>query len=74
MRKKQIIQNISLSGMFLALGIILPFLTGKIPEIGSMLCPMHIPILICGFICGYKYGAITGFILPFLRSFIFSMP
>lgn len=74
MNKKQTILNISLSGIFLALGIVLPFLTGQIPEIGSMLCPMHIPVLICGFICGYKYGLIVGFITPLLRSFIFSMP
>lgn len=39
-----------------------------------MLCPMHIPVLICGFICGWKYGVIVGFIVPLLRSFIFGMP
>ena len=66
--------NISLSGIFISLGIVLPFLTGQIPEIGSMLCPMHIPVLICGFICGWKYGLIVGFATPLLRSAIFQMP
>lgn len=74
MGKHKIILNITLSGLFIALGLLLPFLTGQIPEIGSMLCPMHIPVLICGFVCGWKYGTIVGFITPLLRNVIFSMP
>lgn len=62
------------SAFFLALGLILPFLTGQIQEIGNKLLPMHIPILLCGFICGWKYGLLVGFITPLLRSFLFSMP
>ena len=31
---------------FLALALMLPFLTGQIPQIGSMLSPMHIPVLL----------------------------
>lgn len=62
------------AGFFVALGLILPFLTGQIPEIGSALLPMHIPILICGYICGWKYGLLAGFITPLLRSLLFSMP
>ncbi len=54
--------------------IVLPFLTGQIPEIGSMLSPMHIPVLICGIICGWKYGILVGAITPILRSVIFHMP
>lgn len=68
------IKKLVLSGMFLALGIVLPFLTGQIPQIGSMLLPMHIPVLLCGFICGWKYGLAVGFIVPLLRSMMFSMP
>lgn len=74
MNRRELILKISLSGMFIALAIVLPFLTGQIPDVGSMLCPMHIPILICGFILGWKYGVVVGFISPLLRSFIFTMP
>jgi len=74
MNRHKIILNITLSGLFIALGLLLPFLTGQIPEIGSMLCPMHIPVLICGFICGWKYGLIVGVITPILRSSLFHMP
>ena len=62
------------SAMCLALCLVLPFLTGQIPEIGSMLLPMHIPVLLCGFLCGGGWGAAVGFTAPLLRHLIFSMP
>ena len=68
------LKKLVLSGMFLALGIVLPFVTGQIPQIGSMLCPMHIPVLLCGFICGWQYGLVVGLIVPVLRSMMFGMP
>lgn len=67
-------KKLTLSAIFLALGLVMPFLTMQIPEIGSMMLPMHIPVLICGFVCGWKYGLVVGFIVPLLRSLIFSMP
>ncbi len=60
--------------MFIALGWLMPFLTGQIPEIGNMLCPMHIPVLFAGFILGKWYGAGIGFIIPLTRSSIFGLP
>ena len=57
-----------LLALILALAMVLPFLTGQIPEIGSMLCPMHIPALLCGFMCGWPWGLAVGFISPLLRS------
>lgn len=67
-------KKLTLTAMFLAIGMILPFLTGQIPQIGSMMLPMHIPVLLCGLICGWQYGAVIGFILPPVRYFIFGMP
>ncbi len=74
MKSKKIIVNIALAGMFLALAYIMPFLTGQIREIGKMLCPMHIPVLLCGFVCGAPYGLIIGAIAPILRSLTLGMP
>ena len=68
------IKNLTLSAMFLAIGLVLPFLTGQIQQIGNMLLPMHIPVLLCGLICGWQYGGIIGFILPLLRFALFGMP
>lgn len=71
--RKQI-QNIVLSAMLLAVGIVLPFFTGQIPQIGGMLLPMHLPVMVCGLICGWQYGGIIGFILPLFRYVLFGMP
>lgn len=70
--KQKTIRNIALSGIFLALGLVLPFVTGM--QLGGVLCPMHIPIIICGFVCGYKYGLLIGLLCPLLRSLFFGMP
>ncbi len=67
-------RKLTLSAMFLTIGMILPFFTGQIPQVGNMLLPMHIPVLLCGFLCGGKYGLLVGFILPVLRSACFGMP
>lgn len=71
---KKTVKNLTLSAMFLALCMILPFITGGVPQIGNAISPMHIPVLICGFVCGWQYGAAAGFIAPLMRSLLFSMP
>ncbi len=68
------VKKLVISAMFLAIGIVLPFLTAQIPEIGQMLLPMHIPVMLCGFICGWPYGLAVGFITPILRSVMFGQP
>ena len=73
-KRKNSVFLLTLAAMFTAIGMVLPFLTGQIPQIGNMLLPMHIPVLLCGLICGWQYGLIVGFILPILRSVLFSMP
>ena len=72
--KKTNIKTLVLSALFLALAQVLPFLTGQIPEVGAMLCPMHIPALLCGFFCGWPWGLAVGLIAPILRSLLFGMP
>ena len=68
------IRKLTYSALFLALAMVLPFVTGQIPQIGSMLSPMHIPVLLCGFLCGWPWGLAVGVIAPMLRSVIFGMP
>lgn len=71
---RQRIFNLVLAAMFMAIGIVLPFFTGQIPQIGSMLLPMHLPVLLCGLICGWQYGGVVGFLLPLVRSLWLGMP
>ena len=72
--KKNSTRNMILAGLFVALGIVLPFFTGKIGELGRALLPMHIPVLIAGFVSGWPYGLAVGLITPFLSSFTTGMP
>lgn len=68
------VRKLTYAALYLAIAMVLPFVTGQIPEIGSMLCPMHLPVLLCGFMCGAPWGFAVGFISPLLRSVVFGMP
>ena len=72
--KKSSMIRLVVTAMLLALGFVLPFLTGQIPEVGSRLLPLHLPALICGFVCGWPWGLALGFVLPIMRSLLFGMP
>lgn len=61
-------------GLFLALGLILPYIFHVTGIAGPVFLPMHIPILLCAFILGEKYGLILGIITPFLNSMLTGMP
>ena len=74
MNKHNNLLKLILSALFLAFAYVMPFLTGQIPTIGAMLCPMHIPVLLCGFICGWSWGLAVGFITPLLRSLTLGAP
>ena len=63
-----------LAALFLALAFVLPMITGHVPQIGNMLCPMHFPVLLAGFVLGGPWGLALGFIAPLLRSVLFGMP
>ena len=67
-------RKLTYSALYLAIAMVLPFITGQIPEIGAMLSPMHIPVLLCGFTCGWQWGMAVGLIAPILRSLLFAMP
>ena len=68
------VKNMVLSALLLAVAYVLPNFTGNIPQLGSMLLPMHLPTILCGFLCGAPWGAAVGFIAPLMRSAILGMP
>ena len=72
--KTRTLKRMILAALFLAIGYTLPFLTGGIKELGNMLAPMHLPVLLCGIICGWKYGLAVGAVMPITRSLMFGMP
>jgi len=72
--KKNPVRDLALTAMLLAVGLLLPFLTGQLKQLGNMLLPMHLPVLLCGFLCGWRWGGALGLVLPLLRSALFGMP
>ena len=72
--KNSKLSRLLLAAMLLALAQVLPFLTGQVPQIGNLLCPMHIPVLLCGYLCGIWYGLAVGFLAPLLRFVLFGAP
>ncbi len=50
--KNSTVKNLVLCAFFIALGLVLPFITAQIQAVGQMLLPMHIPALLCGLIWG----------------------
>ena len=74
MFRQKRIRSMILAALFLALAYVLPFLTGQIPQIGSALCPMHIPVLLAGFLCGLWWAMAVGAVAPILRFALFGMP
>ncbi len=74
MKNKNNVQNLTLSAMMIAMGLVLPMITGQMQAVGNMLLPMHLPVFLAGLLCGWQYGLLTGLIVPLLRSVLFGMP
>lgn len=68
------LKRLVFTAMFIAIGLLLPFITGNVPTVGKYLCPMHLPIFLCGMVCGPLWGAAAGCVTPILRSLLFYMP
>jgi uncharacterized membrane protein len=68
------IKRMTISALCSALCVVLPVAFHVIPNAGSILLPMHIPVLLCGMICGWQYGLLCGVLGPILSSVLTSMP
>lgn len=66
-------RKITLAAMFIALGIILARVFHAI-DLGVVISPIHITVMLAGFTLGWKYGLAVGVITPLLNSFLFPTP
>jgi len=73
-KNKDAVRDLTASAVCLALCMLLPYLTGQVPQFGQALAPMHIPVFLCAFICGPLYAAVIGLTAPLLRMIIIGMP
>ncbi|MGM0641547.1 MAG: ECF transporter S component [Thermotogota bacterium] len=69
-------QKMITAAILIALGVLLPQIFHLIggPNLGGILLPMHIPVLLTGFIVGPFYGIIAGLLTPVLSSLLTGMP
>jgi len=63
-----------ITAVCIALCVVLPMAFHAIPNAGSVYCPMHIPVLLCGLICGPQYGLLCGLAGPALSTLFTGMP
>lgn len=74
MKKQFTTKSVVLAGIFIALGLLLPMLTGHVEGLSRMISPMHFPVLIAGFVCGAPLGFAVGLLTPLVSSFATGMP
>lgn len=63
------IKRMVMTAICAAMCVVLPIAFHAIPNAGTILLPMHIPVLLCGLVCGWPWGFICGLLGPFLSSF-----
>ena len=67
-------KRLILTGLCIALGIVLPLAFHAIANAGSIFLPIHIPVILCGLICGWPFGLACGVVAPLLSSLFTGMP
>lgn len=72
--KQSATRKLVMAAMCAALGVVLPQAFHMVPNAGSVLLPMHIPVLLCGLACGWPYGLACGILAPLLSSLLTGMP
>lgn len=74
MQKMSNVKKSLITAVCIALCYVIPLMFHGIQNAGSIFCPMHIPVFICGLICGWQYGLLCGIAGPALSSALSSMP
>lgn len=67
-------RTVAQTGLFVALGILLPILFHQVSLGGRIFLPMHIPVLLAGALIGPVSGLIVGIISPGLSFLLTGMP
>jgi len=67
------IKKACICAICIALCYVLPMALHSL-GLGSVLSPMHIPVLLCGLVCGGFYGLFCGIAGPVLSSVLSGMP
>ena len=74
MKEMSYVKKSIITAVCIALCYILPMLFHGIPNAGSIFCPMHIPVFLCGLVAGWPFGLLCGVAGPALSSVLTGMP
>ena len=74
MKKMSNVKKSIITAVCIALCYVIPLMFHGIQNAGSIFCPMHIPVFICGLICGWQFGLLCGIAGPALSSALSGMP
>ena len=74
MKEMSYVKKSIITAVCIALCYILPMLFHGIPNAGSIFCPMHIPVFLCGLVAGWPFGLLCGIAGPALSSALSAMP
>jgi len=67
-------KKIILSGLLIALGVLIPIFFHMLGAGGPVFLPMHLPVMVTGFLVGPLFGLIVGALTPFISSLLTGMP
>ncbi|MDR1391900.1 MAG: ECF transporter S component [Clostridiales bacterium] len=62
------------SSICMAFCLVISVFTERFEWFVRLICPMHIPIFVCGLACGWLHGAAIGFLSPLFCFFIHGLP
>lgn len=62
------------SGIFVAIGLILPMVFHGMGGAGPVFLPMHIPVIMAGFFLSAPYALLVGIVTPILSALLTGMP
>lgn len=74
MKNSNYIKTIIITALCISLCVVLPIAFHAIPNAANVICPMHIPVLLCGLICPPFFSVLCGLLGPLLSSLITGMP
>ncbi|OWZ83706.1 ECF transporter S component [Natranaerobius trueperi] len=70
----KISSKVTYAGLFIAIGVLLPMIFHLVGVGGTIILPMHIPVIMSGFYLGGRYGLLVGMITPIISHLVTGMP
>ena len=74
MVKNRSTRHLIISGVLIALGVVLPIAFHAVPDAGRIFLPMHIPVLIGAFFLPWTWAGAVGLVTPILSTLLTGMP